>query len=309
MRVVFLGSGSFAIPSLEALLGAGHEVAAVVTQPDKEKGRGRAVTAPPVKPVAIARGLTVLQPPRIKAPEALESLRSFRPEVQVVVAYGQILPRPVIDIAPRGTVNVHGSLLPRYRGAAPVQWAIVDGAEETGVSTMLIDEGMDTGPVLLARTTTIGPEETAPQLEARLARLGAELLVETLDGLRKGTVRPTAQDAARATYARLIRKADGRLDWTLPAAAVARRVRGFQPWPGASTTFAGRELKVVRAREEGAGAGEPGTIVQVDRDGLVVACGASTRLRLLEVQPESRHAMPAAAFAAGARLAPGARLG
>lgn len=309
MRIVFLGSGTFAIPSLEALLDAGHEVAAVVTQPDKEKGRGRALSPPPLKPVALARGIAVVQPPRIKAPEALAALRAFAPEVQVVVAYGQILPRAVIDVAPRGTVNVHGSVLPRYRGAAPVQWAIVNGETETGVTTMLIDEGMDTGPILLTRTTPIGGHETATVLEARLARMGAELLVETLAGLHRGTVHPVAQDATRATYAPLIRKEDGRLDWTQPAAAIERRVRGFSPWPGAVTTLAGRELKVLGARVEGDGTSAPGTVTAVDRRGLVVACGAGTTLRLLEVQPESRKPMPAAAFAAGARLVPGARLG
>lgn len=309
MRIVFLGSGSFAIPSLEAVLDAGHEVAAVVTQPDKEKGRGRALSPPPLKPIALSRGLEVRQPRRIKAPEALEVLRGFAPEIQVVVAYGQILPRAVIDVAPRGTVNVHGSVLPRYRGAAPVQWAIVNGEAETGVTTMLIDEGMDTGPILLTRTTPIAGHETAAALQARLARMGAELLVETLAGLQRGTVHPVAQDGTRATYAPLIKKEDGRLDWTQPAAALERRVRGFSPWPGAVTLLAGRELKVLQARVEGDGTREPGTVTAVDRGGLVVACGEGTTLRLLEVQPESRKAMAAAAFAAGARLLPGARLG
>ncbi|HVR69766.1 MAG TPA: methionyl-tRNA formyltransferase [Vicinamibacteria bacterium] len=309
MRVVFLGSGAFAIPSLDALLAAGHDVAAVVTQPDKEKGRGRALAPPPVKPAALAHGLTVLQPRRIKAPEALETLRACRPDVQVVVAYGQILPRAVIDLAPRGTVNVHGSVLPRYRGAAPVQWAIVRGETETGVSTMLIDEGLDTGPVLLTRTTPIQASDTATDLEERLARLGAELLVETLARLEAGTVLPVPQDHRLATYAPLLRKEDGRVDWTQTAEAIERRVRGLHPWPGSVTAFAGRELKVLRARTEAGGDAEPGTVVAVDRDGVVVACGEGSGLRLLEVQPESRRPMPAAAFAAGARLQPGVRLG
>ena len=309
MRVVFLGSGQFAVPSLEALLAAGHDVSAVVTQPDKEKGRGRALAAPPVKPVALAHGLEVLQPRRIKAPEALEALRAREPEVQVVVAYGQILPRAVIDVAPRGTVNVHGSVLPRYRGAAPVQWAIVNGETETGVSTMLIDEGLDTGPVLLTRATAISPEETAPELEARLAQIGAELLIETLDGLAAGTVRPTPQDHARATHAPIIKKEDGRLDWAQPAEVLARRVRGFHPWPGTVTSFGGRELKIRKARPVPGSDAEPGTVLAVERDAVVVAAGRGTALRVFEVQPESRHPMPAPAFAAGARLAPGARLG
>jgi methionyl-tRNA formyltransferase len=310
MRVVFLGSGQFAVPSLEALIGAGHDVRAVVTQPDKEKGRGRGLAPPPVKPVALAHGLEVLQPRRIKAPEALEALRAREPDVQVVVAYGQILPRAVIDVAPLGTVNVHGSVLPRYRGAAPVQWAIVNGERETGVSTMLIDEGLDTGPVLLTRTTPIGEEETAPELEARLARMGAELLVETLASLASGKVEPQPQDHARATHAPIIRKEDGRLDWTLPADVIARRVRGFFPWPGTVTTLGGRELKVVKARPlAGRGAAAAGQVLAIERDGIVVASGEGTALLLTEVQPESRRAMPAAAFAAGARIAPGTRLG
>jgi methionyl-tRNA formyltransferase len=309
MRVVFLGSGSFAIPSLEALLAAGHDVVAVVTQPDREKGRGRALSPPPLKPRAAARGLKILQPRRVRDADSLGALQALAPEIQVVVAYGQILPRGVIDVAPRGTVNVHASLLPRYRGAAPVQWAIVNGETETGVTTMLIDEGLDTGPLLLAESTPVGAEETADALEDRLARIGGDLLVRTLEGLEAGTVVPRPQDAARATLAPLIKKEDGLIDWTLPAEALARRVRGFHPWPGAYTSRQGHGLRVLRARAETGRAGVPGTLLAVDRDGVVVAAGGGTALRLLEVQPESRKPMPAAAFAAGARLAPGERLG
>jgi len=309
MRVVFLGSGSFAIPSLEALLAAGHDVVAVVTQPDREKGRGRALSPPPLKPVAAARGLEILQPRRVREPESLAALQALAPEVQVVVAYGQILPRAVIDVAPRGTVNVHASLLPRYRGAAPVQWAIVNGEAETGVTTMLIDEGLDTGPLLLAEATPIGAEETADVLEARLALIGGDLLVRTLKGLQEGTVVARPQDAARATLAPLIKKEDGLIDWSASAEALARRVRGFHPWPGAHTRVRGRGLRVLRARPQAGRAGPPATLLAVDRDGLVVAAGGGTALRLIEVQPESRTPMPAAAFAAGARLTPGERLG
>lgn len=310
MRVVFLGSGPFAVPSLEALLSAGHEVAAVVTQPDREKGRGLRPAPPPVKSAALAHGLRVLQPAKARNPDAQEALRGLAPEIQVVAAYGQILPRSVIDIAPRGTVNVHASLLPRYRGAAPVQWAIARGERETGVTTMLIDAGVDTGPILLARATPIGAEETASELEERLARLGGELLVETLAGLEAGTVRPVPQDHAQATLAPLLKKEDGRVDWTQPAQTIARRVRAFQPWPGSTTHLGGRALKLWRARvHEGAAVeAAPGTVTAADRDGIVVACGQGTWLRLLEVQPESGRRMPAASFAAGSRLAPGARL-
>jgi methionyl-tRNA formyltransferase len=309
MRVVFLGSGSFAIPSLEALLEAGHDVAAVVTQPDREKGRGRALAPPPLKPVASARGLKILQPRRVREPEAVAALRALAPEIQVVVAYGQILPRSVIDVAPRGTVNVHASLLPRYRGAAPVQWAIVNGETETGVTTMLIDEGLDTGPILLAETTAIGAEETADVLESRLAVQGADLLLRTLKGLERNRIAPRPQDAARATLAPLIKKEDGLIDWSRSAETIARRVRGFHPWPGAHTSWHGRGLRVLRARAAAGGAGAPGTVLAIDRDGLVVAAGEDTAVRLTEVQPESRKPMPASAFAAGARLAPGERLG
>jgi methionyl-tRNA formyltransferase len=310
LRIVFLGSGAFAVPSLEALLDAGHDVAALVTQPDREKGRGRALAATPTKAVALPRGVPVLQPRRIKEPSALEELRALRPEVQVVVAYGQILPRAVIDNAPLGTVNVHSSLLPRYRGAAPIHWAVVNGETETGVTTMLIDEGLDTGPTLLSRSTPIGPEETAPELERRLAPLGATVLLETLAGLSAGTLRPQPQDHARATLAPILRKEDGRIDWARPADEIARRVRGLQPWPGTFTTWAGGDLKVLRARVEAAPPTDtvPGGVLAVDGDGIVVAAGGGTRLRLVDVQPESRRPMPAAAFAAGARLRAGARL-
>jgi methionyl-tRNA formyltransferase len=311
VRIVFLGSGSFAVPCLEALLDAGHEVAALVTQPDREKGRGQALAPPPTKPVAERRGLPVLQPRRVREPEAQEALRRLAPELQVVVAFGQILPRSVIDIAPRGTVNVHGSLLPKLRGAAPIQWAIASGETETGVTTMLIDEGLDTGPTLLARATPIGPGETAAELEPRLARLGAEVLLETVRGLEQGSLVPLPQDHARATLAPLLKKEDGRIAWSAPAATIACRARGFFPWPGAFTFHEGRLLKALRVGEATSGTAgvDPGTVAALDRDGVTVACGGGSALRLLEVQPESRRAMPAAAWAAGARLRPGARLG
>lgn len=311
MRIVFLGSGSFAIPCLEALLAAGHEVPALVTQPDREKGRGQALAPPATKPVAERHGIPVLQPRRVREPEAQEALRRLAPDLQVVVAFGQILPRSVIDIAPRGTVNVHGSLLPKLRGAAPIQWAIANGETETGVTTMLIDEGLDTGPTLLARSTPIGPDETAAELKPRLARLGAEVLLETVRGLEAGTLTPVPQDHARATLAPILKKEDGRIDWSTPAAKVACRARGFHPWPGAFTLHEGRLVKALRVREapgvdRDVGAG---TVVGVGPDGVTVACGGGTTLRLVEVQPESRRAMPATAWAAGARLRPGARLG
>jgi methionyl-tRNA formyltransferase len=310
-RILFLGSGAFAIPTFEALSDAGHELVALVTQPEREKGRGRALTPPPLKPVAQARGVPILQPPRIREPSTQQSLRSLRPDLAVVVAYGQILPRAVLDIPPRGTINVHASLLPRYRGAAPIQWAIARGETTTGVTTMLLDEGLDTGPILLQREAAIGPEETARELAPRLATLGAALLLETLQRLEGGELTPVPQDASRATLAPALRKQDGRVDWSRPAAEIACRIRGFDPWPSMTTSLAGRAVKLLRARtlEQAAPGGEPGEVLELEAEGIVVACGASSALRLLEVQPESRRSMPAYAFAAGARLRPGARFG
>jgi methionyl-tRNA formyltransferase len=309
VRIVFLGSGAFAIPSFEALLEAGHSIPALVTQPDKAAGRGRALHPPPLKPIAEARGIPVLQPRRVREPESQAALRALAPDLQVVVAYGQILPRAVIDIPRRGTINVHGSLLPRLRGAAPIQWAIDEGLRETGVTTMMIDEGLDTGPILLARPLAIGPAETAGELEPRLARLGAEVLLETLRGLESLSLTPVPQDPTNATYAPLIRKEDGRLDWDRSAEALARRVRAFHPWPGTDTRVGGRGLKVIRARVAADAAPDalPGTVLRVDREGVSVACGEGSALLLLEVLPESRRAMEAFAFATGARLAAGAR--
>ncbi len=313
MRIVFLGSGAFAIPCFEELLDSGHDVAALVTQPDRGKGRGKALAPPPLKPVAQARGVPVLQPRRVRDEEAQDALRRLGPELQVVVAFGQILPRSVIDIAPRGTVNVHASLLPRLRGAAPIQWAIAGGETTTGVSTMLIDEGLDTGPVLLRRPIAIRAEETAADLEPRLARLGADVLAETVRGLADGLLEPTPQDPAQATLAPLLRKEDGRLDWERTAHDLDCRIRGFHPWPGSFTSLGGRTLKVRRARPVDRAPAEPegapGTIVALGSEGLVVACGQGSRLLVVEVQPESRRAMDAAAFAAGSRIRPGDRLG
>jgi methionyl-tRNA formyltransferase len=313
VRIVFLGSGAFAIPCFEELLDSGHDVAALVTQPDRPKGRGKAFAPPPLKPVAEARGVPVLQPRRVREEEAQETLRRLAPELQVVVAFGQILPPSVIGIAPRGTVNVHASLLPKLRGAAPVQWAIANGDTTTGVSTMLIDEGLDTGPVLLQRESAIRPDETAADLEPRLARLGADVLAETVRGLADGLLKPTPQDHEQATLAPLLQKEDGRLDWARTARELDCRIRGFHPWPGSFTALSGRTLKVRRARPVENTAGDtdeaPGTVVALGTEGLVVACGRRSRLLVVEVQPESRRAMDAAAFAAGARIRPGDRLG
>ena len=308
MRVVFLASGAFALPSFEALLEAGHEVVGLVTQPDKPKGRGRASAPPPLKPAAEARRVPVLQPPRIRDPDVVSALASLRPQVLVVVAYGQLLPRSVMELARFGAVNVHASLLPRYRGAAPIQWAIARGETETGVTTMALDEGLDTGPILLQRALTIGPEETAGELLPRLARLGAALLIETLDGLHAGRLVPTPQDPDRVSLAPLLQKADGRLDWSRSAEELAWRVRGFNPWPGAFTLWRQSRLSLWRVRRLPAPHPAPaaGRLLGRDGDALLVACGNGV-LALLEVQLEGRRRISGAAFAAGARPEPDAR--
>jgi methionyl-tRNA formyltransferase len=308
MRLVFLGSGEFAVPSLRALVEAGHDVVGVVTQPDRESGRGRSLTPPPVKPVAVGLGLRVIQPAKVREAEA--DLRAASPQAQVVVAYGQILPRRVIDVAPLGTVNVHASLLPRYRGAAPIQWAIARGEAETGVTTMLIDEGLDTGPVLLARRLAVGAEETAASLAPKLAEIGAALLLESLAGLATGAIRPVPQDHSQATLAPLIRKQDGRVAWASPALEIERRIRAFDPWPGVTATWGERGVRLLRASVMGGRHdAAPGTVIGLDRSGIRVACGAGSVLFLALVQPESKRPMTAAAFAAGARIAVGSVLG
>jgi len=307
VRAVFLGSGGFAIPSFEALMQAGHEVVALVTQPDKQKGRGRGVASPPLKPVAQSRGVPVLQPRRVREPAAQAAIAALRADIHVVVAYGQILPLSLVELPRHGSVNVHASLLPRYRGAAPIQWAIARGETETGVSTMRLDAGLDTGPVFLRRSLPIGPDETSGELEPRLAALGARLLLETLAGLEADALVPAAQDPADASLAPILHKEDGRLHWSQPAAELACRVRGFNPWPGGFTTWKDGRLAVWRARAVAAsGPPEPGLIQGRDGDALLVSC-ASGSLALLEVQAEGRRRMSGAAFAAGARLEPAAR--
>jgi methionyl-tRNA formyltransferase len=291
MRLVFLGTPSFAVPTLQAVARI-HEIVTVVTQPDRPKGRGHEFAASAVKQAAL--GLPVYQPERIKRPEAQAHLASLKPEIMVVVGYGQIIPQPVIDIAPRGIVNVHASLLPKYRGAAPIQWAIINGDARTGVTTMQINAGLDTGDILLARETEIGPEETALELGDRLAVMGAELLVETLDGLSRGVIRPRKQDDAQASLAPILKKEDGEIDWKQPAAAIHNRVRGLVPWPGAYTRFRGQLLHIWRARL--APEGIP------PAPGRVLVCGDGRMLELLEVQLEGRKRMSAEAFANGQRL-------
>jgi methionyl-tRNA formyltransferase len=291
MRLVFLGTPAFAVPTLERIVEAGHEVLAVVTQPDRPRGRGQQLSPSPVKETAQRLGLTVFQPERVRRPEAVEYLRGLAVDAMVVVGYGQIIPQVVIDLAPFGIINVHASLLPKYRGAGPIQWAIVNGETRTGVTTMRINAGLDTGDILLKAETEIGPDETAVELGQRLSKMGAELLVKTLHG----TIVPEPQDDSQASYAPLLKKEDGRIDWSAPAVAIHNRVRGLQPWPGAFTSFRGNTLHIWKTRVIG-GEGPPGRIVSL----RPLTVGG---LELVEVQVEGRKRMAAADFVNGQRVA------
>jgi methionyl-tRNA formyltransferase len=306
MRLVFLGTPSFAVPTLEACVAAGHEVVCVVTQPDRPSGRGRHVAAPPVKESALRLGLDVYQPERVRRPEAVEHLRSLAPEAMVIVGYGQIIPQVIIDLAPLGIINVHGSLLPKYRGAGPVQWAIVNGETTTGVTTMKIDAGLDTGDMLLKAETEIGPDETAPELAHRLSIMGAHLLVETLDRIHE--IQPEPQDNAQATHAPLLKKEDGLIDWSVSALRVHNRARGLQPWPGAYTTFRGHTLHLWKTRPQLRGTAHPGPGRFLTLKPPVVCCGEGA-LELIEVQLEGRKRIAGADFVNGQRLSDNELLG
>lgn len=308
LRLAFFGTPDAAVPSLERLADTGHEIALVVTQPDRPKGRGYEPAPSPVKRAALARGLPVSEPLKIRQPEFVDTLRGLGLEVMVVVAYGKIIPQTIIDIPPLGIVNVHFSLLPAYRGAAPVEWAVANGETRTGVTTMRIDAGLDTGDILLQREVEIGPEETAAELSRRLASMGADLLVETLEGLRTGAVTPRPQDHSRATYAPMLTREDGRIDWSWPALKIHNRVRGFQPWPGAYCLFRGRLLHIWRTRPTPETvSGPPGTL-HPQRRRLLVACGEETALELMELQLEGRKRLPVETFLAGQRIVEGERL-
>jgi methionyl-tRNA formyltransferase len=308
MRIVFMGTPEFAVPSLRACLDVG-EVAVVVTQPDKPKGRGRETAPPPVKVLAEERGIPVLQPARLRNTGFADELRAFSPDVCVVAAYGKILPRDVLEVPRRGSVNVHASLLPRWRGAAPIQWAIAAGDPRTGVCLMQMEEGLDTGPVISCAEVAIDPRDTSESLHERLSQLGAELLRRDLPAYVAGQRVPVPQPAEGVTLAPMIKKEDGRLDFRRSAAELERRVRAFSPWPGAYVELHEGDrptlLKIHRAR---AGTSSrpvpPGTVVSASSEGIEVAC-AEGSLWLEEVQPEGRRRMNAAEFLAGRRLVPG----
>jgi methionyl-tRNA formyltransferase len=304
MKLVYLGTPSFAVPTLERIVGEGHEVAAVFTQPDRPKGRGQKDAMSPVKEAAVRLGLTVHQPERVRRPEVVDLLRAMAPEAMVVVGYGQIIPQAILDIPPQGIINVHASLLPKYRGAAPIQWAIARGEKTTGVTTMKIDAGLDTGAMLLKWETAIGEQETAVELSARLAPAGADLLVKTLAEL--SIITPEAQDNAAATLAPILKREDGHIDWNASAQEILNRARGFQPWPGAYGFLRGQRFHVWR----GAIAGKtlaPGILLGEGKR-LFVGCGGGA-IELLEIQLEGKKRMAAAAFLNGFSITPGEVLG
>lgn len=309
IRTVFMGTPDFALPTLEGLLAAGLPVIGAYTQPDRPSGRGKQLTPPPVKQLATARGIAVFQPVKLRLPEVVAQLQELAPDLIVVVAYGQILPKSVLDIPKYGCINVHASLLPRWRGAAPINHAIMAGESETGVTTMYMDVGLDTGDMLVKRVTPIGPLDTAGELHDRLARLGRDAMGETLERLCAGTLRRQPQDDALSCYAPLLKKEDGRIDWSRPAVELHNLVRGLDPWPGAYTLLGGELLKLAgtRPQDEPPGAA-PGTVLGSDVFGLRLACGSGV-LSVAALQLPGRKRLPAADFLRGCPLPPGTRLG
>ncbi len=306
MRIVFAGTPDFAVPALKALVAAGHDLAAVLTQPDRPAGRGRRLVGGPVKDCARALGLRVLQPETLKNAAVRAQLRDLRPEVIVVAAYGLILPRSVLAIPDHGCVNIHASLLPRWRGAAPIQRAIEAGDTETGITIMRMAEGLDTGPMLAQRATPITRRDTAGVLHDRLAVLGAELVVETLRRLERGGIVAEPQNDELATYAPKVTVDDAGLDWERPAVEIERQVRAMNPWPVARTSYDGQVIRVWSARATTGGSGAPGEILQAGRDGVDVACGEGV-LRLTDLQRQGGRRMSAAEFLNGFPLSPGVR--
>jgi methionyl-tRNA formyltransferase len=311
LRIVFCGTPAFAVPSLRHLIAqTDFQVEAVVTQPDRPRGRGQEMAMSPVKDAALAAGIPVFQPEKIKSDAAYEEIKRLAPDVVVIIAYGQIISQRLIDIPRLGWINLHASLLPKYRGAAPINWAIVNGETRTGLTTMRIDAGLDTGPMLLKYETEIGGDETAPELTARLAEAGAPLVAETLRGLDRGTIEATPQDAAQAMLAPPLKKEDGRIDWWLSARKIHNRIRGLQPWPGAFTSFRGKSCQIWgKPLKPVAAGGMPGIILPTQEDGLLVICGGASVLRVEEVQLEGRKRVTAQEFMNGARIVPGESFG
>ena len=306
MRIVFMGTPDFAVPSPQALIDAGHDVCAVYTQPDKPQGRKQILTAPPVKTLALAHDIPVFQPNTLKNEDEQARLRELAPEVIIVVAYGKLLPKAVLDIPPHGCINVHGSLLPRWRGAAPIQWAVIAGDEMAGVTTMQMAEGLDTGDMLLTYETKVGEKETAGELFDRLAQSGAELLTQTL--VKLDEIEPRPQDDAQSCYAHMLDKQMAVIDWSKSAHEIDCLIRGLNPWPIALTTLSGERLKVFAA-EKANGRGEPGTVLEADpKKGLTVACGEGA-LKLTEIQLVGGKRMKATDFLRGHAIEVGTKLG
>ena len=309
LKIVFMGTPDFAVPPLQALHDSGHTVLAVVTQPDRPKGRGRKLTPPPVKKTALQYGYPVLQPETVRTDPFHQQMTQLAPDLYIVAAFGQILPQSLLDIPTIGSINVHASLLPRHRGAAPIQWAIINGDHETGVTTMLMDKGMDTGDMLMMEKTAIGPGETAADLHDRLSVMGARTLIKTLENLQNDTLKRIPQDHEKATYAPMLKKTDGEIDWSMPAQRLECLIRGLTPWPGAYTFSGGMRLKIFNAsvleREISV---PPGTILECFPGELRVATG-KWALALQEIQGESGKRLPIDDFLCGCRLPDGTCLG
>lgn len=308
MRIVFMGTPEFAVPSLEALLKSEDNVVGIVTQPDRPRGRGQRLSPSPVKVIAQREQIPLLQPTKMKDPAFLAELSSWKPDVIAVAAFGRILPPAILSLPPRGCINVHGSLLPKYRGAGPIQWALINGETETGITTMLMDEGMDTGAMLLQASIDIAPEDTAGSLSSRLADLGGRLLVETLSQLKAGSLTPRPQDHSQATLAPLLKKEDGVIDWSLPATSIANRIRGLTPWPGACTFLGADRWTIYRAVAiDGAATLSPGQITALTKDAIYVATGCGV-LAIHELQAANSRRMPVAHYLTGHPLQTGMQL-
>lgn len=307
LRIIYLGTPQFAVPGLEALLGSRHEVVALVSQPDRPKGRGQQVQPTPTKVVAEAAGVPVLQPTRLKDPALHDQLRAFAPDLGVVAAYGRILPDALLEIPRLGMINIHASLLPKYRGAAPVHRAVIAGDAETGVTIMRVVSELDAGPMLLTGRRPIGDDETTPVVEAALANMGATLVLEAVDALAQGAAAEQAQDHARATYAPKIEKREGAISWDLAAREIHNRVRGLQPWPLVSGSLDGKRYLVHRTEVTRERTATPGSTLLARSDGMYVAAGDGLLLRILDIQPEGKRVMAARDFLAGHRLPAGAR--
>jgi len=307
LRVVFMGTPDFACPTLQRLIDRGEEILAVVTQPDRPKGRGQKFLPPPVKALAERHSLPVLQPLKVRAPEFIDIMREMNLDLIVVVAFGQILPKALLEIPKHGCINVHASLLPRYRGAAPINYCIINGETETGVTTMLMDVGLDTGDMLVKKVTAITPEEDAQSLHDRLSALGADSLDETLALLCAGGLVPEKQDDSLTCYAPMLKKENGLVDWNSSPQTIKNLVRGMSPWPSAFTYLDDKFLKIYRVRT-GCGAGLPGTVLEAGKDGIEVACAGGSVI-LEEVQLEGKKRLPVREFLAGCRIDPGTILG